>query len=196
VDFTALGQILDRPVEALSKGQKQRLSLARVLINDPAVLILDEPAAGLDPRARVQLRDLTRALADQGKAIFISSHILTELSEICDAVTIIEAGKLCASKSIRALQKQVDAGQRIAVALHKPTLDEKEALVRFLLETPGVMRSEMSKRGAVFSYEGASSFRAEILKRLITNDFPVTEFYSATSDLEDAFLTLTKGKVT
>ncbi len=196
IEFTTLTEILDRPVAGLSKGQKQRLSLARVLINDPEVLILDEPAAGLDPRARVQLRDLTRALADRGKAVFISSHILTELSEICDAVTIIEAGKICASKSVRALQQQVDAGQRVAVTLYRPSDSDKEALVRFLLETPGVMRAEPRKGGAVFSFEGSSAVRGEILKRLVGNDFTVTEFYSATSDLEDAFLSLTKGKVT
>ncbi len=196
INFTTLGEILERPVTALSKGQKQRLSLARVLVNNPAVLIMDEPAAGLDPRARVQLRDLTRALADQGKAVFISSHILTELSEICDAVTIIEAGRLCASTSVRALQKQVDAGHRIAVTLHRPTDEQREALVRFLLETPGVVRAETSKGGATFAYEGEVPARAEVLKRLIAHDFVVTEFFSATSDLEDAFLSLTKGKVT
>ena len=93
-EFTGLGPLRETPIAALSKGMKQRVSLARALIHDPSVLILDEPAAGLDPRARVELRELLRLLAGQGKAILISSHILAELSEISDGAIILEAGKI------------------------------------------------------------------------------------------------------
>ena len=92
--FTGIDGITEKYMRALSKGMKQRVSLARALVADPQVLILDEPAAGLDPRARIQLRELLILLADQGKAIFVSSHILTELTEICHGVVIIEAGKI------------------------------------------------------------------------------------------------------
>ncbi|MEX0886170.1 MAG: ABC transporter ATP-binding protein, partial [Phycisphaeraceae bacterium] len=92
--FTNLGGIREKALRALSKGMKQRVSLARALVHDPPLLVMDEPAAGLDPRARVELRELLKVLAEQGKAILISSHILTELAEICDGAVIIERGRL------------------------------------------------------------------------------------------------------
>ncbi|MFW5856342.1 MAG: ABC transporter ATP-binding protein [Planctomycetota bacterium] len=195
VDFTGLGELLDRPVNGLSKGMKQRLSLARVLVNDPDVLILDEPAAGLDPRARVELRSLVRLLADRGKAVFISSHILTELSAICDSVTIIEKGRVEVSDSVHDIQQRVDAGVRAEVRLVEAGEAERERLLRFLAETPGVTRSEPSQHGAYFSYEGDANYRAELLRRLVLAEFRVTDFLAATSDLEGAFLALTKGTV-
>ena len=94
--FTQLDELAFKPIAGLSKGMKQRLCLGRALIHNPAVLILDEPAAGLDPRARIELREMIRALADEGKAILVSSHILTELAEMCDRVAIIEQGQLLA----------------------------------------------------------------------------------------------------
>ena len=94
MDFTDLHVIADKTLDALSKGMKQRVSLARALVHEPKVLILDEPANGLDPRARVQMRELFKALAENGMAILISSHILTELGEICDGVVFIEKGQL------------------------------------------------------------------------------------------------------
>ena len=106
MDFTGLDVLADKPIGGLSKGMKQRLCLGRALIHDPAVLVLDEPAAGLDPRARIELREMIRALADEGKAILISSHILTELAEICDVVGIIEQGRLVAVGGVDEIQKQ------------------------------------------------------------------------------------------
>ena len=97
MDFTSLEPLRDKLTGALSKGMKQRLCLAKTLLHDPSTLILDEPASGLDPRARVELRELVRALAEMGKAILISSHILTELSEICDSIAVIEAGHIQAT---------------------------------------------------------------------------------------------------
>ncbi|MBK7874202.1 MAG: ABC transporter ATP-binding protein [Planctomycetes bacterium] len=94
MDFTQLGDLQEKEIATLSKGMKQRLCLAKTLLHDPSVMILDEPAAGLDPRARVELRELVRALAGMGKAILVSSHILTELAEMCDGVAVIERGTL------------------------------------------------------------------------------------------------------
>src|SRR4029079_14777341 len=94
IEFTELGGLLSRPVEGLSKGQKQRLSLARALLPDPELLILDEPSAGLDPRARIELRELLKVLAERGKTVFISSHILSELSDLIDWVVIIDVGRI------------------------------------------------------------------------------------------------------
>ncbi len=192
-DFTGVSDLLERKVDALSKGQKQRLSLCRTLINDPAVLILDEPAAGLDPRARVELRTLVRQLADQGKAVLISSHILTELSEICDAATIIEDGQVRASESVGDLKKKVDKGNRVLVLLNTPSEERREDLVRSLLETPGVTSAETVRDGAAFTLDGEAESRARILSRLVGAGFEVTDFHVATSDLEDAFLSLTKS---
>ena len=97
IDFTSLRTLLTKETASLSKGMKQRLCLAKTLLHDPAVLILDEPASGLDPRAQVELRELLKALAEMGKAVLISSHILTELSEMCHGVAVIERGRIRAT---------------------------------------------------------------------------------------------------
>ena len=100
MDFTGLDVLANKPINGLSKGMKQRLCLGRAMIHDPAVLILDEPAAGLDPRARIELREMINRLASDGKSILVSSHILTELAEMCDVVGIIEQGQLLATGSV------------------------------------------------------------------------------------------------
>src|SRR4029079_1094127 len=100
MEFTLLDQLADKPIDGLSKGMKQRLCLGRTMIHDPAVLILDEPAAGLDPRARIELREMIGRLAELGKTVLISSHILTELAEMCHRVGIIEQGRLLAVGSV------------------------------------------------------------------------------------------------
>ena len=110
VEFTNLGELRNKFLFALSKGMKQRVSLARALIHNPKVLIMDEPAAGLDPRARHELRTLLKILADQKKAIFLSSHILSELQDICDGAVIIEQGKLLSAGTLNELLAQVNGG--------------------------------------------------------------------------------------
>ena len=110
VEFTNLGELRNKFLYALSKGMKQRVSLARALIHNPKVLIMDEPAAGLDPRARHELRTLLKILADQKKAIFLSSHILSELQDICDGAVIIEQGKLLSAGTLNDLLTQVNGG--------------------------------------------------------------------------------------
>ena len=107
IDFTNLGELRNKFLYALSKGMKQRVSLARALIHNPKVLIMDEPAAGLDPRARLELRTLLKILAEQKKAIFLSSHILSELQDICDGAVIIEQGKLLSAGTLGELLSNV-----------------------------------------------------------------------------------------
>ena len=116
VDFTNLGELRHKFLFALSKGMKQRVSLARALIHNPKVLIMDEPAAGLDPRARHELRTLLKILAEQKKAIFLSSHILSELQDICDGAVIIEQGKLLSAGTLNDLLSQVNGGAAPAPA--------------------------------------------------------------------------------
>ena len=110
MDFTQLDALADKPIDGLSKGMKQRLCLGRTMIHDPSVLVLDEPAAGLDPRARIELREMIGRLAADGKAILISSHILTELAEMCHRVGIIEAGPAAGRRHGRGNQR---AGARL-----------------------------------------------------------------------------------
>lgn len=194
IEFTGLGRLLDRPVDRLSKGERQRLGLGRVLVNDPRVLILDEPAAGLDPRARVELRTLLRRLADKGKAVFVSSHILTELSEICDAVTIIDDGKIKASDSVERLHARLEAGTRVSIVLENPSEGENTRLMTFLSERPEVLLASQAGQGVTFSYGGDASVRAGVLTLLIQQGFRVADFHAVTSDLEDAFMKLTEEK--
>ena len=120
VEFTNLGELRNKFLFALSKGMKQRVSLARALIHNPKVLIMDEPAAGLDPRARHELRTLLKILAEQKKAIFLSSHILSELQDICDGAVIIEQGRLLSAGTLSDLLAQVNGGTPAPVSAEQP----------------------------------------------------------------------------
>ena len=191
IEFTGLRDSLKKPVDGLSKGWKQRLSLARVLLNDPKVLILDEPAAGLDPRARVDLRELVTLLAKNGKAVFISSHILTELAEMCHSITIIDGGTIRSSSGIGHLQEKVDQGRRMAVMLLNPQSEDIERLRLTLAETAGVVEAVGTPGGAIFSHNGDAEFKAALLAKLMAEGFRITDFHSATSSLEEAFIRMT-----
>ena len=149
---------------------KQRLSLARTLVHDPELLVLDEPASGLDPRARVELRELLRALNGMGKTIIISSHILAELEEVCTDVAIMEAGRLLASGPPRRILEQLGAARRIAVRFADGTS-----------ETFTVADDEE---------------QAALLRRLVVDDERnVVEFVEQHDGLEQLFLSLTEGIV-
>lgn len=123
IELTDLGRLVDRQVVELSKGMKQRLQLARILLHDPKVLILDEPASDLDPRARIEMRDLLLELRDLGKTIFLSSHILTELSDVCTSIGILEKGSLVVAGPIAEIAERL-AQQRAAEAVGLPSPDE------------------------------------------------------------------------
>ena len=203
VDFCQLDGIRDKLITTLSKGMKQRLCLGRCLIHDPHVLILDEPSAGLDPRARIEFRDLLLALRDQGKAILISSHILAELEEMCDAVAIIELGQLVATGSVVDVKRQV----RQAQAQHASAEPNKSQTVivrlaheveRFhaiLAEQPELSDIRTSGDEASVNISGGPDAQAALLKRLIAADLPISSFAPRDANLEDVFLHLTEGKV-
>src|SRR5881398_2526461 len=131
-EFTNLVGIRDKTLHALSKGMKNRVSIGRALVHDPPVLLMDEPAAGLDPRARIELRELLKVLAGQGKAVLISSHILSELAEICTGAVIIERGRILRAGTLEQLLK-VDVPRRTVVIR---TLDRKAELHKHLLVQP------------------------------------------------------------
>jgi ABC-2 type transport system ATP-binding protein len=159
----------DAMVDSLSRGMKQRLSLARALVHDPEVLVLDEPASGLDPRARVELRELLVELRAMGKTVVVSSHILAELEEMCTEVAIMEAGRLLAVGTPRSIGDQLGGGRTIRVRLAGGEVQEH------------AVSSEDDQRA--------------LLARLVAEGVPVLEFTETSSGLEDLFLRITKGVV-
>jgi ABC-2 type transport system ATP-binding protein len=191
VEFTRLGGIRGKRIDTLSKGMKQRLSLARTLIHDPGVLVLDEPAAGLDPRARVELRELLLALAADGKAILISSHILTELSEICHGAVILEHGRIVRSGTIEELLED----ETLHWTVRLRALEPPEELHRRLLAAPHV--EAVRPVGAELEVDllGGPEESAELLAHLVTGGVKVVEYRRRRGGLEDAFMRFTRGDV-
>jgi ABC-2 type transport system ATP-binding protein len=195
-EFTGLTGLRDKTLKALSKGMKQRVSLARALIHDPEVLILDEPAAGLDPRGRVELRELLLTLAQRGKAIFISSHILAELTEICTAVVIIERGRVVTQGPIQEVVRESSRHRTFAMRLlETPPHEEYQRLVRILAQMPRVERVQLQPQEVLFDVSGDGAVACEILARLVAEGFHVLEFRQTRADLEDVFLKVTQGEV-
>ena len=184
--ITGLDSIADKLITNLSRGMQQRLSVGRALINDPAVLLMDEPAANLDPKARVEFRELVRKLASREKAILISSHILHELSEICDAVTIIDKGRILTSGPIGNV---VTADGTIKIKIR--ALCSRETLERALLGIDGI--NDVTIAGASIEFEllGGDGKAAEVLKALIGKGLPIVEFSTISSDLESIFMSMT-----
>jgi ABC-2 type transport system ATP-binding protein len=190
-DFTGLAGIRDKMLVALSKGMKQRVSLARALLHDPAVLVMDEPAAGLDPRARIELRELLRVLSSQGKAILISSHILTELAEICHAAVIIERGSLLMAGEIGDLLEG-DAPHRTVLIR---VMDGQERLYRELLETPRIEKVNFAGDEIAAEINGDEGACCDLLAALIGRGYRVVEFKQQRANLEEIFMNVTKGAV-
>ncbi|RKZ91787.1 MAG: ABC transporter ATP-binding protein [Candidatus Parabeggiatoa sp. nov. 1] len=189
-DFTDLTPLLQRPVEGLSKGQKQRLSLARALLSDPSVLILDEPAAGLDPRARRELRELLKMLAQQGKVIFISSHILSELADLVEQIVIIDNGKIRYAGSVDAVDTLSNSEvQGTPYALELATSDTDAR--KFLLERPSVLAvtGEYSLLHLRLNEEVEAV--EETIASMIGAGIRLRQFYRRRDHLEDVFMAVT-----
>ncbi len=189
---------------ALSRGMSQRLHLARVLIHDPALLLLDEPASGLDPRARVELRELLTTLKEMGKSIIISSHILSELGEMCDTVAMIETSKLVYVGHVDDVASgAVHEGRayRLKLSASDPTQDvqapSRADLIELLKGIRGVdgVREGEDEQTLLLRLLPTEARPHDILKSLLDRGFPVEEFASERLGLEDAFLHLTTGKV-
>ena len=203
-DKLQIGDVFHQPIETLSKGYKRRVGLAQAILHDPDVLILDEPAAGLDPRARVELRELIRLLASKlQKTVLISSHILTELGEICDSVVIIEAGRILASGSIDELQRggglqaRDDADESVAESAEIviTVLERAEELERWLVQQPFVEQVSLSGPRATVLFSGEDNDRHELLKGLIESGAQVISFETKTQTLEDTFMRITRGEI-
>lgn len=178
-------------VDLLSRGMKQRLCLARSLIHDPKVLILDEPASGLDPRARIEMRDILKQLKGMGKTILISSHILPELAEMCDEIGVIDGGKLIAHGSVADIQAQL-AGERHITVKVKGLL---ENVATFFEEDPFVSTVELDaeKNTVTFNYRGTEDDQINLLKKAMDHSIRIISFSEAETDLEDVFMEITKG---
>ena len=198
MDFTDLHVIADKTLNALSKGMKQRVSLARALVHEPKVLILDEPANGLDPRARVQMRELFKALAENGMAILISSHILTELGEICDGVVFIEKGKLLDAGTISEISQR-RSNETLEAEIRLLRSDDWEERLKQLsirlLEIPDVTNPAVAGDHIELTIEDGEATAAAILRQLINDGFPIVDFRLRNNQLEDLFMTITNGNV-
>jgi ABC-2 type transport system ATP-binding protein len=190
MDFTDLTSLADRPMNKLSKGMGQRLCLGRTLMHDPEVLLMDEPAAGLDPKARIEFKRLVRLLAEQGKTIFISSHILSELAEMCDSLLFIDAGRIVHHGSAESLQ--TGAGLTETVILVQLAGDP-ELLRQWAAANPGVTLVEMLKTGARLRLGAETAEAASAcLRKMIADGLPVSDFHRETRKLEDAFVEILK----
>jgi ABC-2 type transport system ATP-binding protein len=189
--FTNLTGIREKTLHALSKGMKQRVSLARALLHDPPVLVMDEPAAGLDPRARVELRELLRILSGQGKAILISSHILTELSEICDGAVIIEQGQIVTAGTLKEIASP-DVEQHTVVI--RP-LNRQNDLHKAMLLMPNVEAVNQLGNEIEAQITGSEETCSELLANLIQAGYRIVEFKQRGGDLESVFMNVTKGEV-
>ena len=187
----------DDMVDKLSRGMKQRLCLARTLAHDPDVLILDEPASGLDPRARIEIRSLLVELAKMGKTIFFSSHILADVSEICTDIGIIEAGEIVAQGPIDDMRRQIIPHRQIVITLLEDRVEEaKQALMAIAgIEQITNLSDEAGKKRIQVDFSGEDAGISELLTALASKGIPVVNFAEQTQDLESVFMKATKGIV-
>jgi ABC-2 type transport system ATP-binding protein len=191
MELTDLGELRDRLTGELSKGMRQRLCLAKTLVHDPKVLILDEPANGLDPRARIEFRALLKELRSMGKTILISSHILTELSDICTSVAILEKGKVVASGPIDAIKKALQPG----LAFRLDVLGGGESARAAFEGLPHVGALTVEADALRFQFSGGREELPELVRALVARGVRITGLQEEKTDLESLFMRLTKGEV-
>ncbi len=191
LELTDLSYKKDAIVDSLSRGMKQRLSIARVLLHDPKVLLLDEPASGLDPRARIEMRELLKELHRMGKTILISSHILPELADLCSTVGILERGELLFHGPIHDIIRQARLGTRF----HVRVVDQQPLAAELLTRHPGVKKVEQEDGYLLVEMADDVHDFSAMVEMLIQNRFKIREIKEEEVDLETAFMRLTKGIV-
>lgn len=180
-------------VGELSRGMQQRLSLARVLIHDPKVLLLDEPASGLDPRARVELREILRELQAMGKTIILSSHVLSDLAEICSSVGVLSHGRLVASGPLHEVLAKAGAGEGVRVRLDSP-LDGADEALRALDGVKEVSQTGPNELRILFGEVGGGpAATAGVAALLVSRGYRLSHLAAESVDLEEAYLRLTEG---
>lgn len=214
LELVDLTEKRDSYVHTLSRGMRQRLCLAHAMVHDPQVLLLDEPASGLDPRARVEMRELLRELGAMGKTVVLSSHILAELAELCDSIGIIERGQLVVSGRLDAIRAQMQEGRKLRIRV----LSDVEQAQAVLKDQPGVGKifhtpapgngpngangssengdlAGMNSGDLEVNFVGDENAVADLLETLIANKVRIASFTETQSGLEEVFLRLTKGEV-
>jgi ABC-type multidrug transport system, ATPase component len=194
--LTDLQEKRDAFVQTLSRGMQQRLCLAKCLVHDPKLLLLDEPASGLDPRARIEIKKLIARLGEMGKTVIVSSHILPELADFCNKIGIMERGQLLVSGDVQDVVRRTQPTRQI----HIRTLPEREVLARTKATLEGMagvekVALESDEQTVVVSYVGDLEGQVALLKALVEADVPVYSFAETALDLEDVFLRVTTGKV-
>ncbi len=192
LELTDLTVKKDSYVEELSRGMKQRLCLAKTLVHDPQVLLLDEPASGLDPRARIEIKELLKELKNMGKTIIISSHILPELADFCNKIGIIEQGEMIVSGDVGEIMRQVTGGQLLDI---KVLPDDQERAIRLLGTLPVIRSTRAVDRGLKAEYTGDPNRTYEVLAALVGDGVRVRSFTEDQTDLEDIFMKVTRGVV-
>src|SRR3954451_7219749 len=191
LDLVDLGDKRDSYVQGLSRGMQQRLCLAHTLVHDPQVLLLDEPASGLDPRARVELRELLRELRALGKTILISSHILPELEELCTAVAIVDHGQVLAQGKVSEIERRLRYGAVIRVSVLGGTESVEAARVLFAAD-PRVASAAVIGTGQVeLGFRGDDEQAAALLSSAVAAGIRITSFARAASGLEALLLHVT-----
>jgi len=199
LELVDLSHRRDDMVDKLSRGMKQRLSLARTLAHDPSILILDEPASGLDPRARVEIRELLVELSKMGKTIFFSSHILADVSEICTHIGIIEGGQMVAQGSMQDMRSQLMPHREIMVTVRdEETAQQVKSLVEGMADVVRVevLEAKAGRSRVRIDFTGSDDGVAAINQKLNSESIAVLGFSEETKDLEAMFMRVTKGLVT
>jgi ABC-2 type transport system ATP-binding protein len=190
LDITGSTYMRDMFVEALSRGMKQRVGIARTLLHDPTVLLLDEPLSGLDPTARIEMKELLRKLGQMGKTILVSSHILPELSAICDSVGILDHGQLHAFGSVDEVMRGIRQNRLVELEV----LDDPEgaaALLRKTAEQVEIENIEVQERTVRFEWNASDAQLSNLLTSLVEKGFNVVGFQEVPISLEEAFVELT-----
>lgn len=176
-------------VDTLSRGMKQRLCVARALLHNPKLLLLDEPSSGLDPRARVEMKELLKNLHSMGKTILISSHILSELSEMCTSIGIMNHGQLITAGRIEEIMYQISGGRRIHIQISSGM----ETAVRMLQEHAGVAVESVRENEVIITNSGTDEEISVLIGELIQKEVVLTGFYKEEGNLESLFMQLTGG---
>ncbi len=189
LELVDLSSKRDAYVDSLSRGMKQRLCLARSLVHNPRLLVLDEPASGMDPRARVEMKEILKNLKSMGKTIIISSHILPELAELCTSVGIIDKGRMIISGSVAEIMQQVYSKKVIRIKL-RDRVNEAATLLR---EYPFVDKLVLGEDTIQVGFEGGDEDMSKVLSALVTKGIPVVSFAPLDGNLEDVFMKVTKG---
>ncbi len=189
LELVNLSDKYDSNVDGLSRGMKQRLCLARCLIHNPKLLILDEPASGMDPKARFEMKNILKNLKDMGKTILVSSHILSELGEICTNIGIIEKGQMVCQGKVDEIMNAASGNYPIVINV----IGSPEKTVKVLKENPKVDKVNYEGSKITIYFNGSEEDSVELLRYLVVNNLPIASFSKQERSLEDVFIRITNG---